>query len=109
VNLVTGLKGSGGPADTRRVLHAENGNPDVELRSAYEAYRAAMTSWRAAAKAGNPDTTQAMADRLLEARVVLYRSLVATGWEPPAAVEVQLDRDVALVSAPTDFDALLVS
>jgi hypothetical protein len=89
-------------------VQATNRDTDAELRHAYEDYRAAMTAWRAAAKAGNPDTTQRMADRLLEARVVLYRCLVATGWEPPAAVEVQLDRDVALVSAPTDFDALLV-
>ena len=78
-----------------------------ELARAYEDYRGAMRTWRAAGKAGHPETTERAAELLLHARVVLYRSLVATGWEPPAAVEVQLDRDVALVDAPTDFDALL--
>lgn len=82
---------------------------EIELRGAYEDYRAAMTSWRAAAKAGHAEATERTAARLLNARVVLYRCLVATGWSPPAAVEVQLDRDAALVAAPTDFDALLVS
>jgi hypothetical protein len=81
---------------------------EVELRGAYEDYRAAMTSWRAAAKAGNPEATERTAERLLNARVVLYRCLLATGWAPPAAVEVQLDRDAALVGTPADLEALLV-
>ena len=82
---------------------------DAQLRRAYEDYRTAMTCWRSAAKAGDPGTAQRHAEKLLLARVVLYRSLLATGWDPPRAVEVQLDRDVALVDAPADFDALLVS
>ncbi|MCW2680896.1 MAG: hypothetical protein JWM62_2297 [Frankiales bacterium] len=79
----------------------------VELDGAYAEYRAAMTGWRAASKAGHVETTERAAERLLHARVVLYRSLVASGWDPPADVEVQLDRDVALVEAPADFKALL--
>lgn len=96
-----------GTADPLDVPAHANPAEDA-LRAAYEDYRAAMTSWRAAAKAGNADTTEHFAERLLRARVVLYRCLVATGWTPPAAVEVQLDRDVALVEAPADFEALLV-
>ena len=82
---------------------------DAQLRRAYEDYRSAMTCWRSAAKAGDPGTAQRYAEQLIRARVVLYRSLLATGWNPPPTVEVQLDRDVALVEAPADFDALLVS
>lgn len=78
-----------------------------ELDVAYAGYRSAMTCWRAAAKAGHVETTERAAEQLLQARVVLYRSLVATGWQPPPSVEVQLERDVALVSAPEDFEAML--
>ncbi len=86
---------------------APRDDPQAELASAYEAYRSAMRTWRAAAGAGHAETTERAAELLLAARVTLYCSLVATGWSPPAAVEVQLERDVELVSAPTDFEALL--
>ena len=79
----------------------------TELDRAYAEYRGAMTGWRAASKAGHVETTERAAERLLQARVELYRSLVATGWQPPPAVVIQLDRDAALVDAPRDFDALL--
>lgn len=78
-----------------------------ELERAYAEYRTAMSGWRASAKAAHPEATERAADRLLVARVALYRCLLATGWTPPPAVEVQLDRDAALVAAPADFDALL--
>jgi hypothetical protein len=90
------------------VIESTHDAAQTELRGAYEDYRAAMTSWRAAAKAGNPETTERAAARLLSARVVLYRCLVSTGWAPPPAVEVQLNRDAALVAAPDDFEDLLV-
>ena len=77
------------------------------LHAAYQEYRAAMSAWRAAAKAESAETDERYADRLLHARVVLYRTLVESGWVPPATVAVQLDRDIALVEAPQDFDALL--
>lgn len=79
----------------------------TELDRAYAAYRGAMTGWRAASKAGHAETVERAADRLLQARVELYRSLVATGWEAPPEVVVQLDRDAALIAAPDDFEALL--
>lgn len=87
-------------ASDQRAVHAE-------LLDAYQDYRAAMNTWRAAAKAGSAATTEVAAERLLRARVALYRVLVATGWGAPPAVAAQLDRDVALVEAPDDFEALL--
>lgn len=77
------------------------------LRTAYADYRAAMTGWRSAAKAENAAVAEAAAERLLQARVTLFRALVATGWAPPAALSVQLERDAALLASPADFDALL--
>ena len=77
------------------------------LQAAYQAYRSAMIAWRSAAKAGHVGTVQQAAERLLHARVRLYRTLVATGWEPPGPVGAQLDRDAALVEANEDFETLL--
>jgi hypothetical protein len=101
------LKRSVAAADTWNVRQETVDPVPTGLESAYEQYRAAMRSWRAAAHAGDPACTERAADRLLHARVELYRHLVATGWTPPHAVEVQLDRDAALVAAPADFEALL--
>lgn len=79
----------------------------IQLDRAYAAYRGAMTRWRAACKAGHAETTERAVERLLQARVELYRRLVATGWEAPPDVVVQLDRDAALIAAPKDFEPLL--
>lgn len=79
----------------------------TELQRAYAAYRAAMTNWRATCEVGRAEADERAADRLLHARVDLYRSLLATGWEPPPAVGVQLERDAALAAAPHDFEAIL--
>ena len=94
-------------ADTSDMAIRDEDPTQKELDRAYAEYRSAMTGWRAASKAGHPETAERAAERLLQARVDLYRSLVATGWEPPPAVEVQLDRDAALLEAPRDFEALL--
>lgn len=83
--------------------------PGRDLHEVYAAYRLAMTAWRSAAKAGDPEAAEAAADRLLHARVELYRALVGTGWEAPPAVAVQLDRDIALVEVPEDLEALLLT
>lgn len=101
------LKSVAPAADPLHVSPAHDDPATAELASAYQEYRGAMTAWRAAGKAGDAGTAERAADRLLLARVELYRRLVATGWSPPHAVEVQLDRDAALVAAPADFDALL--
>lgn len=77
------------------------------LQAAYQEYRAAVSAWRAAAKTGSAETGERVADRLLRARVRLYRALITSGWAPPLEVRAQLDRDAALVDAPPDFDHLL--
>jgi hypothetical protein len=84
----------------------EDDPTQIGLRHAYEEYRAAAAAWRAAAKIERSAAGEHAAQRLLTARVTLYRTLVATGWEPPHAVEVQLDRDAALVAAPAEFEEL---
>lgn len=104
--LSPGLQTRRRPADDPVVTDAAL-PPEEALARAYAEYRSAMRSWRSAAKAEHAESEERAADRLLTARVVLYRCLLATGWHPPAAVEVQLDRDVALVEAPQDFEALL--
>ena len=79
----------------------------AELQSAYEEYRSAMTAWRSAVKAGSSTGTDATMERMLRARVALYRALLAAGWDAPAPVAHQLERDAALLEAPADFDALV--
>ena len=81
----------------------------MELQQAYAEYRSAMSAWRAAAKAGSSEVVELAGGRLIEARVALYRALVATGWDPPEAVAVQLDRDIALVEVPEDLESLLLA
>ena len=91
-------------------MSAPNGvRAEAELQRAYQDYRDAMRSWRAAAQAESTEAGERAAERLLVARVALYRSLVATGWVPPHTVEVQLDRDAALLAAPEEFDRMLAS
>jgi hypothetical protein len=99
------LKPGSAPVDDEAMV--ERDAAQEKLHAAYQEYRSAMSAWRGAAKAESAETAERYADRLLHARVALYRTLVETGWVPPAAVGVQLDRDVALVDAPQDFDALL--
>lgn len=77
----------------------------VELHSAYQEYRSAMAAWRAAVKAGSSSTTDASTERMLRARVALYRALLATGWTAPAPVAHQLERDAALLDATNNVDA----
>ena len=96
-------------ADTTNVTADGVSRPQAELQNAYQRYRDAMRTWRAAAKAGDPEVTERAADLLLTARVGLYHSLLAAGWVPPHAVEVQLDRDAALLDAPAEFERMLAS
>ena len=80
----------------------------MELEQAYAEYRSAMTAWRSASKAGSSDLVESAGNRLIGARVALYRTLLATGWVPPTQVAVQLDRDIALVEVPDDLEPLLL-
>lgn len=81
----------------------------MELQQAYAEYRTAMAAWRSASRAGSSDVVESAGNRLIHARVALYRALVATGWDPPPGVAVQLDRDIALVEVPEDLESLLLS
>ncbi|MEX2291390.1 MAG: hypothetical protein WD794_13835 [Mycobacteriales bacterium] len=80
---------------------------EVELQAAYQRYRSAASAWRSASKAQSAQTCEAAAERLLHARVGLYRLLVASGWGPPAGVGAQVERDAALLEVPGDLEALL--
>jgi hypothetical protein len=77
------------------------------LQGTYAEYRAAMAGWRSAAKAENVAVAEAAAERLLQARVLLFRALVDSGWTPPAPLAAQLERDAALLATPDDFEAVL--
>ena len=77
------------------------------LHGAYAEYRTAMAAWRAASRSDDGPVAEAADERLLSARVALYRALVDSGWSPPAGISAQLERDAALLAAPEDFDALL--
>lgn len=87
----------------------EPAQPPVDLEQAYADYRSATTTWRAASTAGHPDLVERAAERLLAARVTLYRALTDAGWGPPEPVVIQLERDAALVEAPDDFEHLLAT
>jgi hypothetical protein len=88
------------------VLQVDRDSDQGELQSAYAEYRSAMAAWRSTVTAGS-SRTEAATERLLRARVALYRALVVAGWQPPAYVAQQLERDAALVETPENFDALL--
>ena len=104
------FKTAGGSADIQRVSHPGQDDTRAQLQDAYQHYRVAMEAWRFAGKSGDAETAERAAGVLLSARVALYRSLLATGWVPPHDVEVQLDRDAALLAAPAeDFERLLAS
>ena len=78
-----------------------------ELESAYADYRSTVSAWRAAVAVKDLERVECAAERLIGARVTLYRALTADGWGAPAPVVLQLERDAALLAAPTDFDVLL--
>lgn len=85
------------------------GTSGVELDAAYQEYRTAMTTWRAASKGDHPGAGEAATDRLLHARVALFTALVRTGWDPPPEVQKQIERDAALIAVPVDDLAALLS
>lgn len=95
------------PVDAREVEGSSAERAQSALAAAYAEYRSAMAAWRAAARAEDAAGTEAVTERVLHARVRLYRALVATGWGPPPAVGAQLERDAALVEAPDGVESLL--
>ena len=70
---------------------------DPVLERLFARYRAALAANRVAGPAAKSLTT---VDAVLEARVLLFEHLVATGWAPPADVERQLAVDVLLLEQP---------
>jgi hypothetical protein len=100
------LKSDLSPVENSRVLQIDRDPDQGELQSAYAEYRSAMAAWRSSVTAGS-SRAEAATERLLRARVALYRALVVAGWQPPAHVAQQLERDAALVETPENFDALL--
>jgi hypothetical protein len=69
---------------------------DAVLERLFTRYRRALADNRTA----GPARSLATAEAVLEARVVLFEHLVATGWAPPPAVERQLALDALLMEQP---------
>jgi hypothetical protein len=67
---------------------------DHTLQRLYTRYCAAVSAAR------SPAADLAAVDAMLEMRVALYEYLVRTGWEPPAVVRRQLERDALLLEQP---------
>ena len=85
-------------------------HPEAELEAAFAAYKRAAAAWRvAAASRVRTAHVDDCAERLVRARVTLYELLTATGWQAPAPVTAQLDRDRALVQLPEDLEQLLLA
>lgn len=69
---------------------------DVILERLFSRYRRAV----AANRPGRTASSLASAEAVLEARVMLFEHLVATGWAPPPGVERQLAVDALLLEQP---------
>ena len=70
---------------------------DAVLEKLFARYRAALAANRTAGPAAKSLST---VEAVLEARVVLFEHLVATGWAPPPDVERQLAVDALLLEQP---------
>lgn len=70
---------------------------DRVLERLFARYRQALAANRSTPSAAQPLAT---ADAVLEARVVLFEHLVATGWMPPPDVGRQLAVDALLLEQP---------
>lgn len=70
---------------------------DAVLERLFSRYRTALASNRIAGPAAK---NLATAEAVLEARVVLFEHLVATGWAPPPDVQRQLAVDAMLLEQP---------
>lgn len=66
------------------------------LERLYDRYRVVTAMHRAQKRINSLRAAEAV----IEARVMLYEHLVATGWDPPAEVRRQLALDALLVEQP---------
>ena len=78
----------------RRADNAHVRQQDVVLDKLFQRYRTALAVHRGRSR----DLT--VVDAVLEARVVLYEHLVATGWDAPDVVRRQLALDALLLEQP---------
>lgn len=69
---------------------------DPALQRLYDRYRVVVAAHRAQKKIGSLHAAEAV----IEARVMLYEHLVATGWDPPEEVRRQLVLDALLAEQP---------
>lgn len=68
---------------------------DPALQQLYDRYRVVVATHRAQRRTVSLKSAEAV----IEARVMLYEHLVATGWDPPEEVRRQLALD-ALLTEP---------
>lgn len=74
---------------------------DRVLARLFARYRAALEANRAVTRAtGSSRPSLECAEAVIEARVVLYEHLVATGWDAPPEVRRQLALDALLLEQP---------
>lgn len=69
---------------------------DPALQRLFDRYRVVVAAHRAQRRTGGMKAAEAV----IEARVMLYEHLVATGWDPPVEVRRQLALDALLVEQP---------
>lgn len=69
---------------------------DQALQRLYDRYRVVVAAHRAQKRASSLQSAEAV----IQARVLLYEHLVATGWDPPAEIRKQLELDALLVDQP---------
>jgi hypothetical protein len=69
---------------------------DLALQPLYDRYRVVVAAHRAQRRIGSLRAAEAV----IEARVMLYEHLVATGWDPPEDVRRQLALDQLLTEQP---------
>lgn len=70
---------------------------DPALEQLFDQYRVAVAAHRSLRRTSSLRAAEAV----LEARVMLYEHLVATGWDPPVEVRRQLEVDAHLAQHPS--------
>ena len=71
---------------------------DSELQRLYDRYRVVIAAHRAQKRTSSLRAAEAV----IQARVLLYEHLVATGWDPPEDVRKQLAVDALLTEQTPD-------
>jgi hypothetical protein len=71
---------------------------DPELQRLYDRYRVVIAAHRAQKRTSSLRAAEAV----IQARVLLYEHLVATGWDPPEEIRKQLAVDALLTEQARD-------